>query len=70
MQKDILNFLESKGLFSIWGLIIIIIGEISDWLEYHPAWSFLKFIKFIGYYYLFFFAWLIIDVTVKQLKRI
>lgn len=69
MQKNIVNFLESKGLFLIWLLIIIIIGEVSDWLEYNPAWSFLKFIKFIGYYFLFSTIWLVIDVTVRQIKK-
>ena len=69
MQKNIINFIESKGLFLIWLLIIIIIGEVSDWLEYNPPWSFLKFIKFIGYYFLFSVIWLVIDVTVRQIKK-
>ena len=69
MKQDIIDFLESKGYFSLYGLIIIIIGEVSDLLEYNPKWSFIKFLTFLGYYYLFFFAWLVVDVTVKRVKK-
>ncbi len=69
MKKDIIDFLQSKGLFSIWLLIIIIIGEISDYLEYNPPWSFIKFMKFTGYYFSFFAVWMIIELIVKMVNK-
>lgn len=69
MKQDIIDFLESKGYFSIYGLIIIILEEIGDWLEYNPKWSFIKLLTFLGYYYLFFFIWMVADVAVKQIKK-
>jgi len=69
MKTDIIDFLESKGYFSLYGLIIIIIGEVSDLLEYNTKWSFIKFFKFIGYYYLFFFCWLVLDLIVNHFRK-
>ena len=69
IKKNIIYFLKSKGLFSIWILIVIGIGTLADLLEGHRTPTFSGFIIFLFYYYLFFTLWLAKDLILSYYKK-
>jgi biotin transporter BioY len=69
MKYRIIDFLETKGWFSLWILAAIIIGEIGDVLSEGEPFKPLKFLLFVGGFYLFFLLWMVINLLLKFPKE-
>ena len=69
MKHRIIDFLQTKGWFSIWLLTCIIIGEVGDMMYEGEPFKPLKFLAFIGWFYLFFLVWMVINLLLKFPKE-
>jgi hypothetical protein len=69
MRYRIIDFLETKGWFSIWLLILITGGEMIDVMYEGEPFKPLKFLSFVGGFYLFFLLWMVINLLLKFPKE-
>lgn len=69
MKRRIINFWEGKGMFCVYLLIIILIGETGDWLNGDLKFSVSRYAIFFKWYFAIIVLWFIVSTIRDYIKE-